>query len=173
MFDPALRTLGLRTSRAVLQSATTYKRDPHGTRLAVYAKPISASYTDTEYVTHFVAVARVFLPSIFRRWKGLQSFDVCQEPRPGEDPRSEPPPVTQLFVTRAGTEHLHWDHATIADLLEASTHPGRATKTTGLVNNVFVYFHVRLETQPALLAARDASGIRPDTVATTTTSAAP
>lgn len=158
IFNPELKKLGLRTSRAVLQNDTTYASDPHGTRLALYAKPLSTSYTDAEYVAHFIPVARVFLPSIFKRWKGLRSFDLCQEPRPGEDPRREPPPVTQIYVTREGAEHTPWRTATIADLLVASTHTRPTTKRTGMTNDVFVYFEAQLATQPALAAAHSASG---------------
>jgi hypothetical protein len=166
IFDPALRTLGLRTSRAMLQNIKTYTRDPHGSHLALYAEPISTSYTDREYVAHFVPVARVFLPSIFKRWKGLQSFDVCQEPRPGEDPRREPPPVTQLYVTRAGAAKVRWNDTTIADLLEASTHTRPATKTTGAGSYVLAYFLDRLNAQPALVRAKAALRARTSTTTT-------
>jgi len=167
VFDPALRKLGLRTSRAMLQNITTYARDPHGTHLAVYVQPINASYTDTQYVAHFVPVAQVFLPSIFKRWKGLRSFDVCQEPRPGEDPRREPPPITQLYVTRAGVASLRWRNTTITDLLEVTAHNTPAPTRAGAQNDVFAYFHARLGALPALARARTAAG------ATTTTTAAP
>jgi hypothetical protein len=166
VFDPALRKLGLRTTRALLQNIKTYTRDPHGSHLAVYVQPISASYTDAEYVTHFVPVAKVFLPSIFKRWKGLRTFDVCQEPRPGEDPRAEPPPVTQLYVTRAGVAGLEWRNATIADVLEASTHTKPATKTTGVRNDVFVYFRERLGAEPALVRAQAAARATSNTTTT-------
>jgi hypothetical protein len=167
VFDPALRKLGLRTSRAMLQNIKTYARDPHGSHLAVYVQPINASYTDAEYVTHFVPVAQVFLHSIFKRWKDLRSFDVCQEPRPGEDPRREPPPVTQLYVTRAGATGVRWQHATIADLVEATAHNKPPTKTDGGINDVFAYFTARLNSQPTLVRAQAAAG------ATTTTSTTP
>ena len=153
-------------------TVNTYTRDRHGGHLAVYVQPISPAYTDADYVTHFVPVAKIFLLSIFKRWRGLRTFDVCQEPLREDDPRPEPPPVTQLYVTRAGAEHMHWHNATIADVLEASTHTRPATKTTGAYNDVSAYFHARLGTQPALIRARAATGATTTTSTTTSSTAA-
>jgi hypothetical protein len=117
IFDPLLAPLGLVTTRAVLQRTDTYEPDPEGRHLAVYVEP-TGSYTDAQFVESFATVARVYLPKVFNRWKGLRSFDVCQEPIPGVDDREAPPPVTQLLVNRRTSKDIDWADATLADMLE-------------------------------------------------------
>jgi hypothetical protein len=151
IFDPPLRKLGLRTTRARLQNLRTYETDPRGRHLAVYVEPIDDTYADADYVANFAAVARVFLPMVYDRWNGLESFDVCQEPRQSDDPRPEPPPVTQLVVTRAAREEVRWKHATLADVLTvAAKHMTPAASQ----HDFSVYMDGRLESQPALVDAR-------------------
>jgi hypothetical protein len=111
IFDAHLAPLGLHVSRAALQQPPTYAPDPKGRHLAVYALP-SGKYDTADYERNIVKVARAFLPTVFRRWKGLLSFDVCQEPLPALDSRAEPPPVTQLLVTRRGAARIDWSHVT-------------------------------------------------------------
>ena len=60
----------------------------------------------------------MFLPGIYRRWPGLKSFDVCQEPEAIVDPRPAPIPVTQLVATRKGAAALDWKHASLVTLLK-------------------------------------------------------
>jgi hypothetical protein len=118
IFGPQVRKFGLRVTRAALVDAEQ-KRDPHGTHLAIYVEP-TGEYTPQDYVDGTVDVTRVFLPSVFARWKGLRSFDVCQEPRPVVDDRASPPPETQVFATRAGSRKIDWSTTDVATLVSTS-----------------------------------------------------
>jgi hypothetical protein len=123
LFDPALRPLGLRLVRGALERPPTYAVDPHGQHLAIYVQPIGV-YTSGDYLDNVTRVASIFLPAVFRRWRGLRSFDVCQEPPAALDPSAEPLPVTQLVVTRRGAGEVRWQHVTLAGLVAAARRPG-------------------------------------------------
>jgi len=152
IFDPLLAPLGLVTTRAVLQRTDTYQPDPEGRHLAVYVEP-TGSYTDTQFVESFMTVARVYLPKVFKRWKGLRSFDVCQEPVPGVDDRTAPPPVTQLLVNRRTSKDVDWADATLADMLELA----RASERDSGTFTLFV--DEALMDEPAYVAALADAGI--------------
>jgi hypothetical protein len=116
IFGPRVRQFGLRVTRAALVDPKN-RRDPHGTHLAIYVEPTGA-YTPQNYVDGTVTVTRVFLPYVFSRWKGLKSFDVCQEPRPAVDNRAEPPPETQVFASRKGSAAIDWVTVDVATMVE-------------------------------------------------------
>jgi hypothetical protein len=155
IFDPLLRDLGLHTTRARLQRLKTYETDPHGKHLAVYVEPIGKTYTDAKYVENITKVAKVFLPMIYSRWKDLESFDVCQEPLQSVDPQPEPPPVTQLVVTRRGALEVSWKHATLTDLVTAANAHLKPPRSQG---DFSLYADPRLSSQPQLINARRAAG---------------
>lgn len=119
IFDPKLAPLGLRVTRAALQELGTYNVADDGRHLAIYVEPIADDYSTSDYVKNIVPVARVFLPLVFKRWSGLRSFDVCQEPLPSDDPSTVPPPVTQVAVSRRGVKRVHWRDAKLVDVLAA------------------------------------------------------
>jgi hypothetical protein len=154
IFDAKVRDLGFQTSRALLQNLDTYAADPNGTHLAIYLEPIDAEFTDAEYVASFDDVARVFLPLVFKRWKGLKSFDVCLEPVASVDDGAAPPPVTQLLVTRRGARELDWKNASLVDMLVASIEY-KATKNRNA--DVYVFFDDALDDVPELREARTES----------------
>jgi hypothetical protein len=119
LFDPQLKPLGLRTTRAALQDPGSYARSATGTHLAVYVEPITEGEVDRAiYVRNIMKVARIFLPFVYQRWSDLESFDVCQEPEPQLDPRPAPVPVTQLIADRKGAAAVRWKHASLATLLK-------------------------------------------------------
>ena len=118
IFGPKVRKFGLRVTRAALVNPKN-ERSARGTHLAIYVEPTGA-YTPQDYVDGTVAVSKVFLPYAFQRWKGLHSFDVCQEPHPEVDHRIAPPPETQIFATRAGNTSIDWSTADVATLVDAS-----------------------------------------------------
>jgi hypothetical protein len=158
IFDPMLEDLGLRTTRALLQNLDTYEEDPQGRHLAVYVEPIDeASYTDAEYVQNFTDLAKIFLPKVFKRWKGLESFDVCQEPRAADDPSEIPPSRTQILVSRVGAGYVRWKSTDLAELIAtANEHEGEGKN----VQDFSVYFEQSLGFQPDLIAATDAAKAR-------------
>jgi hypothetical protein len=129
LFDAALAPLGLHVSRASLEQPPRYTPNPRGRHLAVYTLPTGV-YTSADYLANVTRVAQVFLPKVFRRWSGLESFDVCQEPLPALNPDPEAPPITRLFVTRAGAARVDWSRVTAAQLLKAT--PKRETAATSL-----------------------------------------
>lgn len=126
IFDPALSRLGLRVTRSLVQGGADYEPDPRGSHLALYVEPISAEYQTDDYITNIVTAAKVFLPKIFERWRGLRSFDVCQEPLPGVDDRDVPPPVTQIAVSRQGSKEFRWQGTTLPDVIAESRRHTRA-----------------------------------------------
>jgi len=127
IFDPELEPLGLKLTRGALidTGEGRYRPSDTGRHLAVYVEP-SGEYTPAEYAEGIVPSAQVFLPAVFDRWPDLKTMDVCQEPLPGEDDRKEPPPVTQLYVSRAEASDVDWERVTLTELL-ASTEPARET----------------------------------------------
>jgi hypothetical protein len=154
LFDPQLEKLGLRTTRALLQSLETYRSDAEGTHLAIYVEPID-SMTDAEFLANITKVSRIFLPRVFKEWQDLESFDVCQEPVPGVDDRESPPPVTQLLVSRKGAKRVRWPKATLQDILEAAQlPPGSPPEST---RDFFLFVNAALAKQPAYLAASAAA----------------
>lgn len=119
IFDPQVKPLGLRVTRAALVSANTRAPSPAGTHLAIYVEPASP-WSSAHHVEVIVPLARTLAPALFARWPGLESFDVCQEPSPGVDDRPEPPPVTTVDMTRAASEAIDWDTADLISLAVAS-----------------------------------------------------
>lgn len=157
LFQPELKPLGLKITRALLQDLETYEVDPLGTHLALYVEPRSADYTGADYVENFSKLVNRFLPRVFERWPGLESFDICQEPL--GDPRAAPPPATQIFLTRdALTKVANWRKATLAQLMAAA--PRDARQGT----QYYVYFAPSLRSEPGYLeAARTAGWTSPTT----------
>src|SRR5262249_18228711 len=152
MFRADLKPLGLRVSRGLLQNLATYKEDPHGTHLALYVTPTSSKYATADYVQNFAKITRVFVPMVFQRWKGLESFDICQEPV--NDPRDEPPPVTQIFLKRTALDRVgSWKRATLPDLLAASPKDHRERGA-----DYYVYFDTDVVKDPAFQKAADTAG---------------
>lgn len=139
-YGGTLEQAGLRLTRAGLADGPGSQRDPslRGRHLALYVEPLDGTHGARAYRESFVASARVFLPSVFRRWPGLASMDVCQEPPPGADrpgaggepdvggdvAEDPPPPVTILEVTRAGARGIDWGSADLAAIRERSEHDG-------------------------------------------------
>ncbi len=157
IFDPKVRDLGFRTTRALLQNLDTYAEDPKGRHLAIYLEPIAEAFPDGDYVDSFTDTAKVFLPLVFDRWKGLTSFDVCLEPLPSEDTSVSPEPMTQVLVTRRGLKFLDWDDATLVDVLVTAKEHEAADSADV---DFYVYFRDRLEDQPQLIEAREAAAQR-------------
>jgi hypothetical protein len=152
MFRDELKPLGLRVSRGLLQNLETYKEDPNGTHLALYLEPTSSKYATVDYVHNFARITRVFVPMVFDRWKGLTSFDICQEP--ANDPRDEPPPVTQIFVTRSALDRVGtWKKATLRELLAAAPKDRRQRGA-----DYYVYFDNDVRQDPTFQQAADAAG---------------
>jgi hypothetical protein len=118
IFEKKVAPMGLRVTRAALVNLYG-ERDPKGSHLAIYVEPTGA-YTPDDYLAGTVTVSRVFLPSVFQRWKDLKSFDVCQEPRPEVDDRAVPAPETQVYATRAGVKLVDWPTANLSTMIETS-----------------------------------------------------
>lgn len=153
IFDPKLEKFGLRTTRARLQEAPTYETNPRGHHLAIYVEPIDDSYAASAYVLNFAPVADVFLPEVFERWPALRSFDVCQEQIPSADKGREPPPVTQIAVTRKGARQITWRGITLSKLLaldEPVDGPRRLNR-----KDFYILLTSELRAQPAYQKALD------------------
>jgi hypothetical protein len=150
LFRKDVKPLGLEVTRGMLQNLDTYERDPEGTHLALYVAPIDGDYTSAQYVKNFTKLTRMFVPAVFNRWKGLESFDICQEPF--DDPRVTPPPVTQIFVTRDALDRVgSWRRAQLSDLLAASP------RVRSIAAGYYVYFSPTVRADPAFAdAAADA-----------------
>ncbi len=116
VFESRLDRLGLRLTRGALVDLKTGKPSAKGTHLAVYVEP-TGPYTADDYARRVVAVTRVFAPRSFDMSRGLQSFDVCQEPLPEVDARPEPPPKTKVTMTRDAARKLRWKGLDLSTLL--------------------------------------------------------
>jgi hypothetical protein len=116
VFSHRLDSLGLRLTRGALVDLKTGKVSPRGTHLAVYVEPI-APYTADDYASRIVAVTKVFAPRSFDAWRGLRSFDVCQEPLQSLDARPEPPPKTKVNMTRNASGKIKWKDLDLPQLL--------------------------------------------------------
>ena len=89
--------------------------------MAIYLKP-TGPMTPKEYADRVMLTARIFLPDVFHRWKGIQSFDLCLEPAPGVDDGPEPAPVTKVYVERSGVDSVDWATQSVADLQAVRRH---------------------------------------------------
>jgi hypothetical protein len=152
LFREELKPFGLKVSRGLLQDPDTYDPDPEGTHLALYVTPTSSNYATADYVKNFAKITRVFVPMVFHRWKGLQTFDICQEPF--DDPRDEPPPVTQIYVSRTALDRVgNWKQATLLDLLAAAPKDRRQRGA-----DYYVYFNGEVRQDPTFQQTADAAG---------------
>ena len=143
IFAKKVKPFGLRVTRAALVNPQQ-ERDAKGTHLAIYVEP-TGEYTPQNYIDGTVAVSKVFLPYVFTRWKGLKSFDVCQEPRPAVDDRPTPEPETQVYATRAGSKLVDWKNVDVATMIRTSQEQDAATPTNGDVPfSVFVAKHLQI-----------------------------
>jgi hypothetical protein len=116
VFAPALKQLGVRLTRGALVDLKTGKPSATGTHLAVYVEP-TGEYTPEDYARGTVKTLRAFIPVAFERWRGLTSFDVCQEPLPAADARPEPPPITKVDLTKAASGKVRWGDLDLVRLL--------------------------------------------------------
>jgi hypothetical protein len=117
LFERDVAAQGFRITRAALQDVTRppYGRSPHGTHVAIYLEPTGPT-SPAGYADSVLPTARIFLPAVFRRWKGVESFDLCLEPAPGVDDSPEPPPVTSVYVERSGGKSVNWGTLSLTDL---------------------------------------------------------
>jgi hypothetical protein len=116
VFAAKLERLGVRLTRGALVDRRTGKPSATGTHLAVYVEP-TGGFTPDDYARGTVSTLRVFIPSAFERWGGLDSFDVCQEPLPALDTRPEPPPETKVDLTKEASRKVRWGELDLARLL--------------------------------------------------------
>jgi hypothetical protein len=119
LYDPVLEPMGVRITYGGLSDpARAYAEDNNGTHLALYVEP-TGSYSTEQYVDGLWTISALMTPDVFARWPELLSFDVCQEPRPGEDDSDKPPPVTQILLTREQSQTIDWENGDLVDLLVA------------------------------------------------------
>ena len=120
VYDDALGTMGLRLTRSTLVDTTDGRYEPssQGRHLALYVEPL-AERDLAAYVEDLWTLSALMTPDVFERWPALESYDICQEPVPSVDDSAEPPPVTQLNLTRAAAESIDWEGGHLADLLVA------------------------------------------------------
>jgi len=119
LFGPDLERLGLRLTRTALidTSEGRYSPSPEGKHLAMYAEPIEP-YTSERYARNIVPLTKIFVPTVFERWSELESFDICQEPIASDEP--EPPPVSQVNLTREQAQEMDWANLTLEGLIRAA-----------------------------------------------------
>jgi hypothetical protein len=123
VFESRLDRLGLRLTRGALVDLESGEPSASGTHLAVYVEP-TGPYTPDDYARRVVAVTRVFAPMSFDTWRGLRSFDVCQEPLPAVDARPEPPPTTKVTMTRGAARKIRWKGLDLPTLLTEANRLG-------------------------------------------------
>jgi hypothetical protein len=114
-----LAALGLRlTNRGGLidRSDNGYDKSVTGTHYALYVEPILDSYTIDDFAVNLVALTKATAPVLFDRYPGLESYDICQEPRSIDDNALYPPPVTQIELDRGQVESIDWETFDLATL---------------------------------------------------------
>ena len=130
IYAEEMAALGVRLVRAALVDTTSggFVYDPEGTHLALYVEPVG-EVTTQDYMDRILPVTEVFASTLFARWTGLESFDVCQEPPPGVDDSETPPPVSQVTLWREEAGGIDWETFDLVDLLtlarEAHPEDGR------------------------------------------------
>ena len=152
IFGPRVKKFGLRVTRAALVNPKN-RRSAKGRHLAIYVEP-TGEYTPQDYIDGTVDVSRAFLPYVFRRWKGLRSFDVCQEPHPEVDNRPTPAPETQVFATRSANAKIDWATVDVAALVARSKAEVIAAGATRPVK-FSLYVTAHLQNTPAYSSAVD------------------
>jgi len=151
VFADDLAAIGLRlTDRGGLLERGGYTPTSEGTHLALYVEPTTARSPD-EYAEGILATARLLGPEVMRRWPGLESFDVCQEPPSSAERTTVPPPLTQLDMTRAEVERLSWDGLTLPELLADASERG--------ASGMRLYVADEIQAAPVFVAAAEAAGL--------------
>lgn len=117
LYGAALEDHGVElTDRGGLIDRTDgYEVSPDGTHLALYVSPVGER-SDEQYLDGIVELAQVFLPEVFDRWPGLESFDICQEASPEQVEEGYSPIVTQIDISREAAATIDWTDASLADL---------------------------------------------------------
>lgn len=122
LLGPRLKELGLvLTDRGGLIDTRNgqYVKSPNGNHVALYVEP-AGDYSNDQFIDGILEVTRLSAPTIFERWPAVESYDICQEPRAEDDPRDDPVPATQIFMTSEQSGEIDWKSVTIVDLLTAT-----------------------------------------------------
>lgn len=127
LLGPLAAPLGLEVTRASLVDVDTYLQSPSGTHLAVYV--VADRELDPDgYAANLLPLAVAFLPLVFERWPGLESFDVCQEPYAWSG-TGTPPSVTIVDLDREAASRVDWGAVDLAGLLAAAAAEAGMTVT--------------------------------------------
>ncbi|HUW04062.1 MAG TPA: hypothetical protein VMW08_17040 [Acidimicrobiales bacterium] len=119
LLGPRLAELGLvLTNRGGLIDTRNgqYLQSPNGNHVALYVEPVG-DYTNDQFIDGIYEVTLLSAPTIFERWPAIESYDICQEPRAEDDPRPDPVPATQIFMTNEQSQAIDWDTVTTVDLI--------------------------------------------------------
>jgi hypothetical protein len=162
LFDPQLKKLGLKTTRASLQDLEEYRQSPTGTHLAWYVEPIDPEGIDDDfYLERIASSAKIFLPKVFKEWSDLEGFDICLEPV--EIPSPSPPPISQLQVNRETAKQIRWKRADLADLIGEAAERSKGSVESGDRESFFLYISPRLRDAKQFEQAREDAGLPPAT----------
>lgn len=164
-YEPLFAPMGLELTRVALidRSDGGYDPSPTGTHLALYVEPTRA-FTDDEFVANLWDLTAAVTPDVFARWSGIESYDICQEPNPGEDDRPEPFPVTQIDVTRQAAAQVDWTTGDLTELLVASrTVPDFTVRVKRTLRENAAYLAAS-DAADAEIAATGATVLTPSTV---------
>lgn len=121
LIDPLVEDLGLQFTYGSLinRGDGSFDASPTGDHLAVYVEPVG-EYTDDEFIENLWVLAARLTPMVFDAYAGLESWDICQEPRPADNPMPRPPPATQLDITRDAAATVDWAGGSLSDLIVAA-----------------------------------------------------
>lgn len=127
LLEPIVAPLGFRVTRAALVDLTSYRISPDGRHLAVYVAPLEAMEAD-DHAAAFLPLAKAFLPIVFERWSGIDSFDICQEPHLWLG-GGTPPAVTIIDLDREAAGAIDWATVDLATLIALSAQQQHLTVT--------------------------------------------
>jgi hypothetical protein len=125
IYGKRLAALGLRMTRAARyeenpDTHVPFSPSPAGTHLALYAEPAD-TFTTGRFLNNIVPLTKLFAPDVFRRWPGLTSFDICQEPiQAASEEQEAPVPVTQVRMTKEQALAMDWETLDLAGIVRAA-----------------------------------------------------
>jgi hypothetical protein len=120
IFNPLVEQFGVRFTRgALVDTADDYNESDTGDHLALYVEPIG-DYTDDDYIDGIYDITAVVTPLVYETWSGVNTYDICQEPRPEDDSSAVPPPLTQIFVDREQSGGYDWTTGDLDSMMSYS-----------------------------------------------------
>ena len=116
------------------------------------------------YIRNIIRFARLFLPSIYKRWPGLKSFDICQEPEQVLNRVPRRSRSLSSLASRQAAASVDWKTHDARHAAPARV-AGAAGKK-GAKHDLSLYVSPRTLVEPSYQAAVAAAGVKPSSTST-------